>query len=189
MLPWRSTHFQRSRTSSNRSSLPLDIGIDTVFYGTKNYLILQLVVAATNPSEEARKNVIWRLASALNILPADHGTQIGNRPLAIRKETTEVGSFGVANAFGLYDMHGNVWEWCLDNWHSNYEGAPTDGSAWLDGNDNLSQKKGNAVLRGGSWLDYPEYCRSAYRLCNIRAVRDIPYYGLGFRIACGVGSS
>ncbi|MHC5719615.1 MAG: formylglycine-generating enzyme family protein, partial [Nostoc sp.] len=81
-----------------------------------------------------------------------------------RKETTPVGSFNAANAFGLYDMHGNVWEWCLDDWHNNYERAPTDGSPWFDNkNDNLYQKQGNAVLRGGSWLYYPRDCRSASR--------------------------
>ncbi|WP_228053754.1 AAA-like domain-containing protein [Nodosilinea sp. LEGE 07298] len=47
-------------------------------------------------------------------------------------ETNQVGRFGVDNAFGLSDMHGNVWEWCLDHYHSSYEGAPTDGSAWID---------------------------------------------------------
>jgi formylglycine-generating enzyme required for sulfatase activity len=114
----------------------------------------------------------------------------GDGPKGIyRKETTEVGSFGVANAFGLYDMHGNVWEWCLDDWHSNYEGAPTDGSPWFNGNDNLSQKQGKSVLRGGSWIDLPEYCRSAYRFYFIWAVRDNSTYDIGFRVACGVGRS
>jgi len=100
-----------------------------------------------------------------------------------REETTEVGSFGVANAFGLYDMHGNVWEWCLDDSHSNYKGAPTDGSAWLDGNDNLSQRKGDAVLRGGSWILNPGDCRSAFRYYDFRAVRGNSTYDIGFRVA------
>ncbi len=104
-----------------------------------------------------------------------------------REKTTVVGSFKVANAFGLYDMHGNVWEWCLDDWHENYEGAPTDGSAWFDENDNLSQKQGNAVLRGGSWFDIPKLCRSASRLNNVRAVRNFIFLNVGFRVVCAVG--
>ncbi|WDD36067.1 formylglycine-generating enzyme family protein (plasmid) [Nostoc sp. UHCC 0926] len=110
----------------------------------------------------------------------------GRGPKGIyRKETTVVGSFEVANAFGLYDMHGNVWEWCLDDWHENYEGAPTDGSAWLDENDNLSQKQGRAVLRGGSWYGIPDNCRSAFR--NDDLIRDNRNDNIGFRIVCGVG--
>ncbi len=66
-----------------------------------------------------------------------------------RESTTDVGSFP-PNAFGLYDMHGNVCEWCQDKWHENYSGAPTDGSAWeakRNENDNRSR-----LLRGGSWI-------------------------------------
>jgi formylglycine-generating enzyme required for sulfatase activity len=75
-----------------------------------------------------------------------------------RRETVPVGSLGVANAFGIYDMHGNVWEWCEDVWHSNYTGAPTDGSAWLSGGDSTFW-----VLRGGSWGNRSIVCRSAGR--------------------------
>ena len=62
------------------------------------------------------------------------------------------------NAWGLYDMHGNVWEWCEDVWHEDYNGAPTDGSAWTKGGN-----QGRRVLRGGSWYGSPKYCRSAFR--------------------------
>jgi len=98
--------------------------------------------------------------------------------------TTEVGCFGVANAFGLYDMHGNVWEWCLDDWHDNYQGAPTDGSAWFDDNNNFYQKRGVAMLRGGSWINLPKSCRSASRRSNHRAVRDGIYKNVGLRVVC-----
>ena len=80
------------------------------------------------------------------------------------------------NAFGLYDMHGNVWEWCQDDWHDNYEGAPADGSAWED------QAEGtNRVLRGGAWSDPAEYCRAA-----VRDWFDPGYRSrlIGFRLVC-----
>ncbi len=90
-----------------------------------------------------------------------------------RKKTTQVKSFP-PNSYGLYDMSGNVKEWCEDKWHSNYKGAPTDGSAWLVGNSSFR------VLRGGSWYNYAENCRSV----------DRSYYspggsnnGYGFRLA------
>ncbi len=96
-------------------------------------------------------------------------------------KTTPVGSFEVANAFGLYDMYGNVWEWCADHWHNNYkyeyEKAPADGSVWIDsGNDNLTR-----LLRGGSWYNVPGHCRSAHRY---KDKRDHHNYGIGFRVVC-----
>ncbi|MEM6433403.1 MAG: formylglycine-generating enzyme family protein [Cyanobacteria bacterium P01_D01_bin.115] len=95
-----------------------------------------------------------------------------------RKETTEVGRFPIPNAFGLYDMHGNVWEWCSDYWHKTYDGAPTDGSTWLSSGESRCR-----VLRGGSWLNHPEYCRSAVRYFNAPSYRLSSY---GFRVVCGV---
>lgn len=72
--------------------------------------------------------------------------------------TKPVGSLGVANAFGLFDMHGNVWEWCRDYWHASYDGAPIDASAWRADAD-----QGTRVLRGGSWSAQPRNCRAAAR--------------------------
>ena len=89
--------------------------------------------------------------------------------------TTAVGKYP-PNAFGLYDMHGNVWEWCQDNWHDNYKNAPNDGSAWLSGESSIN------VIRGGSWNVNPRYCRSAGR---DRFNPDDTDYDDGFRVACG----
>ena len=86
-----------------------------------------------------------------------------NEPIGkYRQETTPVGKFS-PNAFGLYDMHGNVLECCLDDWHGNYEHAPTDGSPWFGDNNNLDQKQERVVLRGGSWFNSPGNSRSASR--------------------------
>jgi formylglycine-generating enzyme required for sulfatase activity len=92
-----------------------------------------------------------------------------------REHTTNVGSFS-ANAFGLYDMHGNVWEWCQDHWHKNYQGAPKDGSAWLSSDENEAR-----LLRGGSWRNGFVYCRAAYRGRNARDDRN---FFIGFRLVC-----
>jgi formylglycine-generating enzyme required for sulfatase activity len=96
-----------------------------------------------------------------------------------RGETTAVGSLGVANAFGLFDMHGNVWEWCMDPWHENYVGAPSEASAWYTGGD-LSGR----VLRGSSWAHNAQSCRSSNR--NFKSGEDQDSRGYyGFRVVMG----
>jgi formylglycine-generating enzyme required for sulfatase activity len=91
--------------------------------------------------------------------------------------TTPIGSFP-ANAFGLYDMHGNVWEWCQDIWHNSYKGAPNDGSAWIDVE---GEEDARRLLRGGSWNVNPGNCRSASRYVNNAR---FGYNDYGFRVAC-----
>lgn len=89
-------------------------------------------------------------------------------------QTAPVGSFK-PNAFGLHDMHGNVWEWVEDSWHENYQAAPTDGSAWLKGGDPKYR-----VIRGGSWHNEGELIRAAVRFQRNHLVQ---FDTLGFRVA------
>ncbi len=96
-------------------------------------------------------------------------------------KTVPVGSFE-PNQFGLYDMHGNVREWCEDYWHRTYKGAPVDGSAWIGDSDD---KRYN-VLRGGSWDLDPEYLRARFRYLSILFNGS---YTVGFRVARTLASN
>ena len=94
-----------------------------------------------------------------------------------RHKTTKVGSFS-PNRFGLYDLHGNIAEWCADTWHDNYQEAPTNGDSWVEEDTSLEK-----VLRGGSWLHLPGSCRSSQRLSStVNSKSD----AFGFRIASSV---
>ncbi|OBQ28195.1 MAG: sulfatase-modifying factor domain-containing protein [Aphanizomenon flos-aquae MDT14a] len=102
--------------------------------------------------------------------------ELANYDSQYREKTTEVGIFP-ANPFGLYDMCGNVWEWCEDGWHEDYINAPDDGTAWLNDSNN------RRVMRGGSWLIPSENCRSSFRF-----YADAGFFGcnlFGFRVMCG----
>jgi len=99
-----------------------------------------------------------------------NGRQTGQ----FRQTTVPVNSFS-PNPFGLYNVHGNVWEWTQDCWHENYDRAPTDGSAWT-----INCSGSPRVLRGGSWNDGPQNLRSASRSKDRPEFR---FYDIGFRLA------
>ena len=112
----------------------------------------------------------------------DGNTTYGNGPKGeYREQTTPVGSLKSANSWGLHDMHGNVWEWCLDHWHDSYVDKPEElkqdgNAAWLS-----SDESKNRLLRGGSWGLNAKDCRSAVRLL---ITPDNRYVSVGFRVVC-----
>lgn len=93
---------------------------------------------------------------------------------AYRQGTTKVGSF-MPNVFGIYDLHGNVREWCADPWHETYHGAPNNSKVWNKGGN-----KAWRVLRGGSWANKPDHCRSAHRSGYPEKLLN---RAIGFRVA------
>jgi formylglycine-generating enzyme required for sulfatase activity len=96
------------------------------------------------------------------------------------RETKPVGQ-KYPNQLGFYDLSGNVWEWCEDDWHDNYDGAPDDGTAWI----NRPQRGARRVVRGGSWNDTARYCRVACRYNFGPGYRNRT---LGFRLALSLQS-
>jgi formylglycine-generating enzyme required for sulfatase activity len=94
-----------------------------------------------------------------------------------RQQTTDVASFP-ANAWGLHDLHGNVWEWCVDHWHGSYDFAPGDHQPWLIPAAAVDESR---LHRGGSWYFLPRMCRSAFRSCSLPGFRDD---NIGFRVCC-----
>ena len=115
----------------------------------------------------ARAGTTTRFSFGDSLSPND-----ANYDLNIRK-TQPVGSYR-ANGFGLYDMHGNAWEWVQDCWNGSYEGAPSNGNVWERGDC------GRRVLRGGSWNNHPRYLRAAARQWHFAGFGDVSY---GFRVA------
>ena len=119
------------------------------------------------------------------IVNYDGGYPYGNAAKGmVRQKTVPVGSLGIANGFGLFDMHGNVEEWCQDWYHNSYSaiggGAPPDGSAWLSGGEQKYR-----VLRGGSWNQDASSLRSAYRTWDTPR-RSFSLTGDGFRVVAVV---
>lgn len=105
---------------------------------------------------------------------SNHLDEVGWYRTNSHRQTKPVG-LKYPNQLSLYDMSGNVWEWCADHWHENYNDAPSDGTAWVKGGN--SERR---VVRGGSWYDIDGYCRVSYRL-GFDAIGG--FVNIGFRVS------
>ncbi len=194
--PWFKTKAEdgRSRIIENKGKYSIEKGYakhpvnNVSWYGAKAYLAWLSKVTGHQyrlPSEaeweyaaRAGTATPYATGECINTDQANYDGSYGweNCPKTdvYRADTMPVASFD-PNAWGLYDMHGNLWEWNEDCWHNDYQEAPNDGSVWQDGCSNNSR-----VLRGGSWINYPNSLRSAGRLNSGAGGRSSD---VGFRAA------
>jgi formylglycine-generating enzyme required for sulfatase activity len=164
--------------------------INVSWEDAQNYIIwlnetLELSLGTYRLPSEAEWEYACRAGTASRYSGGDHEAELDAQAWeteldahAWHRENSDSGSHRVseklANPWGLFDMHGNVWEWTEDRWHDNYNGASGDGSAWIAGNDKLR------VLRGGSWNNGPRNLRVAAR--NKEGPEE-RYFTVGFRLA------
>jgi len=134
---------------------------------------------------EAEWEYACRAGTQTNYYYGNDKSQLGEYAWYDKNSNSQTQAVGQKkpNKWGLYDMLGNVWEWCEDDWHDNYKGAPNDGRAWID-NDNRSHSEYRTV-RGGSWYFYSRDCRCAIRYDDIPAGR---YDSFGFRVVLVVSA-
>ena len=130
---------------------------------------------------EAEWEYACRAGTSTAFYTGDNGRDLGNAGWYAGNSDNQLHQVGEKepNGFGLYDLHGNVWEWVEDDWHNNYKNAPTDGRAWID-----YPRNARRVIRGGSWINIADNCRSAARLGRAPTSRRLP--SISFRLARSV---
>ncbi|MEJ2179614.1 MAG: formylglycine-generating enzyme family protein [Gammaproteobacteria bacterium] len=177
---WGTAHW-------GRGNMPV---FDVTWYDAQNYI--EWLSEQTGERYQLPAETQWEYAARAGTKTAFHTGdcihtdqanfhgryEFGDCPLPplYRGKTTPVGSFE-PNAWGLYDVHGNIFEWTRDCWHTNYVGAPDDESGWMYEGDNVECER--RVLRGGSWSGRPADIRSAARSRNFANFKSI---FIGFRV-------
>lgn len=164
---WRAVMGDKVKPNFKGDNLPME---NVSWYDAKEFC--EKLAELTGKAYRLPSEAEWEYACRAGTT-GDYAGKLDEMSNQSSSQTYAVGQYK-PNAFGLYDMHGNVWEWCEDVWHNDYKGAPADGSAWLSSGDSTYR-----VLRGGSWYVYGRFCRSSFRNWNLPG--DIGY-DVGFRI-------
>jgi formylglycine-generating enzyme required for sulfatase activity len=155
-----------------------DLPVDSVTWPEASEFCARLA-AHTGRNYRLPSEAEWEYACRANSKTAfSFGETITPQIVNYDGTTVRSGDIGAANKFGLYDMHGNLWEWCADEWHENYAtDAPDDGRVWI-----TNARPSYRTLRGGAWCNLADVCRSSERMKG-RADETERLYYIGFRVA------